>query len=1236
MSLPLTLPLRGSQLIEASAGTGKTYTIALLYIRLILGPRVMNGESGPDETAFHRPLLPPEILVVTFTEAATQELRMRIRERLMEAARAFRADPQDTGADTTDPLLQLRDACPPDSWPGHARSLQVAAEWMDEAAVSTIHAWALRMLKEHAFDSGNQFHQELVSDQTTMLRDAVNDYWRERFYPLEEPAARIIRSVFRSPEALGKALATPLRREHARLVHAGRPAEAADLAPCLEAASAAQQDSDCAEGDARAAYRADAATVRGLLEGLRPGLHRSSYKEAADDEAFAAALASLDAWAQDTAAANAFVGRLAPRRMRLRKGYSCPDHPFFRRLDHWQQCLESANQARGQLRSIVLADARVRVRERLEQQLAERSEMGFDDLLRRLDHALHSPRGDALAERIRTQFPVALVDEFQDTDPLQYRIFDRVYRVADDDRNCCLVLIGDPKQAIYSFRGADIHSYLEARRATAGRHHTLRRNFRSSRGMVEAVNCLFQQAEAFPRGAFRFRRDGGNPLPFVTVDARGREERLVLEDSPATALTAWLYQEEEAVSVDTFRAVLAEHAAQRITAWLNGAGSSRTGFVTGSGHRPLAPGDIAVLVRNHTEAAAIRGAMHRRGLASVYLSDKDSVFASREAADLLTWLRACAEPDDDGLLRTALATGSLALPLAELDRVRHDELAWERYQERFYGYHQDWRRLGTLPMLRRLIQEFDVAGKALSRADGERRMTNLLHLAEWAQEAADSLDGPQALVRLLSEHVRDPSGEDQVLRLESDAELIQVVTIHKAKGLEYPLVVVPFATSWREVSGGQTEVVYHDDGMYLEVAGKDKAADAYARADDERLDEDVRLLYVALTRARHATFLGLAPVAPGSNRKAQLHKSAIGYLLAGGEQLPDARTLEARLTALCGICGELTVEPVPGEAGRGHYRPATARAQFRPARPVRHGAFEPWWIASYSALETGTSDGVPETPREDTRNETSAERGPADRDPPGGTPAAGSIHAFPRGPEAGTFLHGLMEWAAHRGFGSMPAADERRRQIERRCRARHWQTHAVTLDHWLETMLQAPLFREGNAQQSLAGLTAYQVEREFWFAVSHADARDLDRLIQEHILPGELRPALTSRHLNGLLKGFIDLVAEHNGRYFVLDWKSNHLGADNRYYTTGAMQQAMLDNRYDVQFSLYLLALHRHLRQRLGTGYDYDRHVGGAMLVFVRGIDSPGHGLLHQLPARTFMEQLDGLMGTMDQGGSPA
>ncbi|WP_460890680.1 exodeoxyribonuclease V subunit beta, partial [Ramlibacter alkalitolerans] len=989
---PLRFALRGNALIEASAGTGKTFTIAALYLRLVL------GHGG--EAAFPRPLTPPEILVVTFTEAATKELRDRIRARLAEAAEAF-AD----GEREAEPLLrELRASYPAAEWPACAQSLRLAAEWMDEAAVSTIHGWCHRMLREHAFDSGSLFSQTLEADQTELEQEAVRDYWRTFFYPLPPEDAECVAGWWKTPDALRLALRKLLPQAE-RVDDAPEPATA--LREAREARAQQLADLRGPWGswcDALQALLDEAVDAR-KVDGRK--LKKSDYHRW---------LQKLREWCAGTEPVPDLSTTAWDRLTHagLRQAWRVPDDA------PRHEALEALELLRGQLgclpecRDTVLAHAARWVAARMVFEQHRRAEMGFDDLLTRLRDALRRPdSGRRLAALIRRQFPVALIDEFQDTDPVQYEIFRTVYQGHED---VALILIGDPKQAIYAFRGADIHTYLQARRDTAGHHTTLGTNFRSTTDMVDAVNHLFLQAEQRPmgEGAFLFRTARENPLPFLPVQAHGREQRWRVSGADAPALSCWWLDAGDVLRAGEYREAMAAATATEIVRLLRLAQQGKAGFVDDKRRlQALCPRDIAVLVNDGKEADAVRQALRERGVHSVYLSDRGNVFCSDAAGELQRLLQACASPDDGALVRAALATALLAQDWAALDRLNHDEVHWEERLEQFRGYRNCWQRQGVLPMLRRLLHDFEVPQRLIALRE-ERLLTDLLHLAELLQQASMLLDGEHALVRHLAEQRAEGTvaADSRQLRLESDADLLKVVTVHKSKGLEYPLVFVPFACACRPVKPEDLPIKWHDDAGVLRLSLR-ASDEVVARAERERLGEDLRKLYVAMTRARFATWIAVAPTE-------HLAGSALGYLLAGGNGVAPGQVHAAVQGALAGKPGiAVTPAPQPSEES---YRADGPALQLALPRPLPPQAPEPWWIASYSRLRRVAGavvreQRIPETAQEETYLESAEERR-ADGAPP---PSAGTLHDFPRGPAAGSFLHGVLEWAAREGFAA--AAD---------------------------------------------------------------------------------------------------------------------------------------------------------------------------------------------------------------------
>jgi exodeoxyribonuclease V beta subunit len=1184
---PLVFPLHGSRLIEASAGTGKTWTIAALYLRLVL------GHGG--EAAFSRPLLPSEILVMTFTRAATRELANRVRERLVEAAAFFRGQ-----LDIDDPYLaELAGAYPLEAERSvAAHRLVLAAETMDEAAIFTIDAWCQRMLREHAFDSGSLFDEELVSDERALFEDAAHDYWRQHIYPLGANALASVRECWKDVEALKGGVRELVTRTH--LLGECAPEPLGTLVARVQAALRAEL-AGLKEG-----WAARADEMERWIAGHRERQPKCFNGTKMRPDSLVKWFEALRVWANDPALVMPNLNKTAWDRL-------CPDgiigafaKDFTAEVPacfSFTAPLREALERLQPLSHALLRHAASHIAARMRELKARNRQFGFADMLERLKDALEGPNGQALRQRIVLQFPVAMVDEFQDTSPDQYRIFDLLYRVADNEPERGLFLIGDPKQSIYGFRGADIHSYLAARRATTGRHYQLGVNYRSTSELVEAVNQLFRHAEGvggqggYPAGAFRFRRGEDNPLPFDAVQAKGHRERLVGADGAQHAMSVCcagpMNQEE-------YREYFAHHCAEHIVGLL---GDERVGFSDGERFRRLMPADIAILVRDRREAAAVRRALVERKVASVYLSDKDSVVESEEAADVLRWLYAVANPLDGILARAAFATRTAGLPLGELARLSSDEVAWEARVEQLKNLHGAWQRQGVLAMLRRFVHELGLPARLLRQPGGERRLTNLLHLAELLQEASGQLEGEQALIRWLAEQVEGlgEGGDERVLRLESDAELVKVVTVHKSKGLEYPLVYLPFAVTARRTDRRNRaffEFVGIDGTRRLDLAMGDESLEAVDRA---RLEEDLRLLYVALTRARHYLWLGVAPISGRSKNENRLHDSALGYLLGGGEKI-DAELLRERLERLRGGVEGIVLHDLTEAQGR----TLLAREDVRPellGAPRYEASFErDWSIGSFTSLvrhamsaQLSASPTPPPAPMR-AQEETLLEEAPQVVTPPRIEDAP--WHRFPRGSVPGNFMHEQLEWMAAEGFHRADEPEFMLRLGQRIERA-GWGNRLDDALAWLHAVVMTPLPPLGAA---LSALRDPVPELEFWFPSERLDVVQLDRLCRARIMKGLDRPVLPERVLHGMLKGFADLVFEHDGRYWVLDYKTNALGPGDAAYTQAAMELGMAEHRYDIQATIYMLALHRLLKSRLGNAYEPRRQLGGAVFLFLRGI----------------------------------
>lgn len=1160
---PLRLPLTGERLIEASAGTGKTFTIAALYLRLLLG---LGGSS-----AFPRPLTVEELLVVTFTEAATEELRGRIRSNIHELRIACLRE-------STDNPLYARLLDEIDDKKQAAQWLLLAERQMDEAAVFTIHGFCQRMLSLNAFESGMLFEQQLIEDESLLRYQACADFWRRHCYPLPREIAEVVFETWKGPQALLADINRYLQGE-APVIKAPPPDDetlASRHQQIVQRINALKQQWCDAVGE-----------LEGLMEAS--GIDRRKFNRGNQGKW----IEKISAWAQSATQSYQLPEALEKFSQRFledrtKEGGVVPQHPLFVAID--ELLAEPLT-----LRDLMITRALAEIRETVAKEKRRRGELGFDDMLSRLDSALRSESGDALAAAIRTRFPVAMIDEFQDTDPQQYRIFRRIWQHQPDT---ALLLIGDPKQAIYAFRGADIFTYMKARSEVSA-HYTLDTNWRSAPGMVNSVNRLFGLMD----DAFMFRE-----IPFQPVKYAEKNQSLRFEFYGETqpAVTMWL-MEGESCGIGDYQSYMAQVCAAQIRDWLKAGLRGKAMLISGHDARPVSAADISVLVRSRQEAALVRDALTQLAIPSVYLSNRDSVFETLEAQEMLWLLQAVMAPEKENTLRSALAASMMGLNARDIDMLNGNENAWDRVVDEFVGYRQIWQKRGVMPMLRALMSARQIAENLLATAGGERRLTDILHISELLQEAASQLESEHALVRWLSQHILEPdsNASSQQMRLESDSHLVQIVTIHKSKGLEYPLVWLPFITNFRV----QDQAFYHDRNSFEAVLDLSEADESVALAEAERLAEDLRLLYVALTRSVWHCSLGVAPLVRRRGDKkghTDVHQSALGRLLQKGEPM-DAAGLRSAIDAVCDeniVCripDAVSMEPLPG---------TVASEASLNARRVQRTPGDNWRVTSYSGLQQRghgiAQDLMPRLDIDATGVGEVVEE-------PELTP-----HQFPRGASPGTFLHSLFE---DLDFTQPVEAAWVQEKLELGGYDADWEP---VITAWVTAILHAPLNETGVSLSQLSAREK-QVEMEFYLPISQPlIAENLDALIRQFDPLSVGCPPLEFTQVRGMLKGFIDLVFRHNGRYYLLDYKSNWLGENSAAYTPEAMAAAMQAHRYDLQYQLYTLALHRYLRHRIAD-YDYERHFGGVIYLFLRGVDSkqPQQGIYTTRPAGELITRMD-------------
>lgn len=1216
-----TFPLNGQTLIEASAGTGKTYTIASLYSRLLLGH---HHQLGADLTSRdHAPLRCDQILVVTFTKAATEELRGRIRARLRDNFEDVLRLEQ--GRAPTDAMLasmiddirsEQGDAFDATWW---VQWLQTNVANMDDAAIFTIHGFCQRMLKQYALDSGLLFDAELLLDTHEYVQQACRDVWRHITYPMSQTRLLSFMSLYSGPDAFAEALNNYVQHTDSTLL------------PYVSAAdSPIEQAWDALETTfLNAKQHWQSATEAELFDLIQSsGVDKRSYRKNLLPKWISEVSAYFEIGACLDVPKNLERFSQATLREKTTKD-GAPEHDAFSAID---ALMDRVTDMQARVRMYTLK----RLTEHYWDVLSDARVLSPNDLIRLLHQALHSDQGDALATRIRAQYPAAMIDEFQDTDHLQYDIFNRIYPPSTDPKTpYSLTMIGDPKQAIYGFRGADIFTYIHAsKQLDDAQRFTLDTNWRSTQALVAAVNRLWQQ---HPKpfvydNDIQFYPVKAQPLTTQPVNEPSGDAKhgLWMDGQVTPAMQFWLSRADDAhempnaSTLEQARHRVATQCAQHIRRLLSAPATLNGGDVQAK--------DIAVLVRTRAQAQRVQTALRAHGVGSVFLT-RSSVYQSQQAIDLWRWLNAITNLHDETQVRSACATHSHGLSGEQLSALSGDEHAWETQLEAMSRYRDACQKRGVMAALSLWLQDDDRAVALRQGEQGERCLTNMLHLGELLQQASRRLQGLPALLRWFGERVFDQKHHDDEaqLRLETEENLVSIITIHQSKGLAYPIVMLPYL--WDDTPRKQDrEAHYHDErlGKVIHLMPDDAAK---AKAERDQLAESTRLLYVALTRAEYCNVVWLddVPAKVGKPRPRMLH-SALGYVM---KPVFDAHALKGADTGADTSAGEQTsangqdndhlpaLSVLNDESWSFNEMPDWPEGKVAPppsqttlhAKRLTRRVHSHWKVSSYSQLLHSSQH------KQEAELATTFLKHDEPEHPQATDEAVmdGLLHAgaqwFPKGAEAGVCLHSIFE---HWDFNDPQALDDLTRQyLNRHGFGLPDEPTLSAVCQWLVEVANTPVFAPSSDAQDGRDVRLCDVQRhervdEMAFVLPIAQLTP-QRL--QPLLDGEAR--LHFDPLSGYLKGFMDLVCCIDGRYFVLDYKSNAL---ERYDQDG-LNQAMCDHHYDLQAGIYVLALDRLLTARL-VDYDPKRHLGGAVYAFVRGMSPEGNtGVWYQPADEAYLER---------------
>ena len=1194
----LKSPLEGTNLIEASAGTGKTYTIAGLFLRLIL----------------EKWLSVDEILVVTFTESATEELKERILNKLREAVKVF------TGESTEDSFLANLFIKHKD----HKKALghiMNSIRSFDLASIFTIHGFCMRVLNENTFESGGLFDTQLITDQGELKREVATDFWRTKFYHESPAFIRYLMYKKFSLETLISLFSTKSSQLDMKIIP--RPDYSNIISP--------EEDYKLSFSNFSQSWGTVKEDIRDII--LNSGsLNRKKYPES-----------SLNTWIEkidsiinlgpDTPVLPDELRRFTTTKLKEATKLNCaaPIHPFFDLCEDLFEKRTRLDQFFDK-RIIALKEEFLRYAEdKLKEKKSRRNLQFFDDLLSRLYYALEQKGGEKLAHSLRLKFKAALIDEFQDTDPVQYAIFKEIF----SKEKSSLFLIGDPKQAIYGFRGADIFTYIHASRDVNTRY-TLLENWRADAPLITAINTIFSGVES----PFIY-----NEIPFQKISAPDihKPHGFTLRGKEQPPFTLWYVKSgddttsEKRIPKTRARGIISKAIAAEISSLIH-LGKKGEALIKG---KPVESGDIAVLVRKNNEARLLQQSLSELHIPSA-IHSSGNIFDTHEAIEMKRLLDAIAQPNDLRLLRPALATDLIGVEAEKLDLMIDNGPGWEKWLITFKEYHEIWQKKGFVQMFRYLLGKENVLMRLMSFSDGERRNTNTLHLSEILQcVSLEKKLTTEGLLQWLSEQIasQDPGLEEHQLRLESDENAVKLITIHKSKGLEYPIVFCPYMWDGSRIKNPKGPIIFHDEEEGMKPTldlGSQEIDRNRALAEKEQLAENLRLFYVALTRAKNLcyTIWGCFNEADTSAPAYLFHlggspkeENITEYIEKRFKGLDDNDIFNDLKNIAQRSSGTIVISEPPSASGE-KLSPIPEEAKSLIFRAFSGNIDRSYRIASFSSLISNQSR--EEEYKDHDVKATSHLNTYMNPEESGLDENVFDIFSFPKGARSGLFFHDLLEHTDFTESDHQVVKDKIREKLEEYGIELSWEDIVYDM---LTKLISTPLLDPGNnidLRLEYIGEKDRLNELQFYFPLKEISPMRLKDVFYKYSgvnLPEEFPQSIDRLQFSpvrGFMTGFIDMVFRFRERFYLVDWKSNLLGTSIGDYNQTALAKVMEEEYYTLQYQIYTVALNQYLSLRL-PDYDYERHFGGIFYIFLRGVDpkiGSEFGIYRKRPPEDFIRAL--------------
>ncbi|XBC39122.1 MAG: exodeoxyribonuclease V subunit beta [Buchnera aphidicola (Nurudea shiraii)] len=1148
----INLPLSGKILIEASAGTGKTSSLIILYLRLILGI-----------THTHKNFLVKEVLVVTFTKHSKEELKTRIIKYIRDFRKICEKKLENNITifqNLLDKIKNLKKAI---------FILIQAEQSIDELAIYTIHEFCYKSLQINKFCSEIFTQNKIIKNSYFLYLKSSNLFWNKYFSKVPKDVAKIILKYFQNPNNLLKNILPFLSNYNIKN-------------KIFLKKNTVQLYEILIQKIKNFKKKWIENYIKMLISIEKSNINKYSYNKSN----LLRWTSIITKWTKENT-----TNFNIPKQLKyfqsnylIKKTLSgnSPKHDMFKITENFLKIDFS-------LKTSFIIESTLQIKQEIEKEKKNQGIFEFDDLITFL-HKVLNKKNEKISKIIKKSYPVLLIDEFQDTNYQQYEIFRNIYKLKKD----LFILIGDPKQAIYSFRGANISSYIQAKK-NIKQIYELSVNWRSSKEMIDSTNFLFSEAKnPFLLSAIKF-----DPVKSIYK----KKEIIFKIKKKSQPAIRFLYNKKLKITKDSYKNWIINSFVSYILFWLNEGEKKNAIIIHNKKTRCVSLNDICILVNNKKEACMMQQALHKVNIPSKYFSERKSVFHSDDALELFWIFQAILNPKNEFILKRAISTKIINKNFQEIDSLTRNYLFWSSLINIFYNYLSLWKKFGITCVIHQIIINCKISINNNLFAENIPNIHNILHIGELLEIKYNEIKNKHVLILWFEKKIAEQHDipHEDYIRFEHSKNYIKIVTIHKSKGLEYPIVLIPFLI-----------LSYKNVNFDFKIFKENKL---HSIPEKNILSENMRLLYVALTRAIVHCCIGIASI---HNKKekdnkgfySSAHSNALEYII----QSHKKRSKQPLLKILLDINHNENIE-ITSELPQYYSSNTKNKIQYkrlkskRLTRTLKYN----YDITSYSKLKKMYNIKIPlqknynsffENIHKKQKNKKSTK--------------IITSYEFPKGKIFGTFIHNILKKINfQKNINIIWISNELKKNNFK-------ETWSQPFKNWINSILNIPL-NKNNLTLSQLNLKNCIKELKFFLSIKTSlTKKKIQNLIKLANISSNIPNEISLNPINGIITGSIDLVFKWNKKYYLLDYKSTHLGFLNSDYTKEKIENSITKNLYHLQYQLYSIALHKYLQQRM-KNYSFHKHFGGMYILFLRAIDNTNskNGIFFTLPRLSVIKKLN-------------